>query len=558
MKAQRLAIRLLGHFSLYSALTFAFFLLSLQFMEFENGVYLRYLKSILQDFDFNIINQFSNPLDRWMVTPNYNHPDHRSPFVSVLLFLPYLLANGILTPWQEHFIQQSHHYVFFVAYLMSFVVIQKMESTLGADYKKMLGLSFLSSVGLWYFLFDPGEISLLCIPLSTFIFLKLFFTEEKTLSIKIQILTALALFFLIKPDAVFWLLPIAVVVFSTGDKRFIAWSGALFLISFIILYTTNLSRLGSETVTLPVFQLEIWRPHLILFGAVGLFKYTPAFFFAYLALIVGSLFHSGKWRQASLFCLAVITLKIITLGFIVSDNLDTFAGRSFLTEMPLWAFGYFLIWSYSKRLAMVIILFSLFRSFYHLEIILADWTRHWHLLEEVYYISRRSFFSFEGLTIFWHGPWRFYEYRFSYYDYYILRRVIFVCLLTGGLMAVISEVRFKRMTKYLLGILASLVLIFFTSNLIFNTQNVNKLRANGFFNETVVAKNEALHYDEFLDIINTIEFMSSILATPSKNYTDKLREDFLVKVEENIVHDPTQFLKQLKKRQIRPSFWQLK
>ncbi len=558
MKAQRLAIKILSQFTLYSALTFAFFLLSLQFMEFENGVYLRYLKSMLQDFDFNIINQFSNPVDRWMVSPNYNHPDHRSPFISVLLFFPYFLAKGILAPWQEHFIQQSAYYIFFVAYLVGVVAIQKMESHLGSIYKKMLLFSFLSSVGLWYFLFDPGEISLLCVPLSTYLFLKLFFSDEKEFSTKIQLLLALALFFLIKPDSVFWLLPTAVVIIQTRDKKFIGWSLALFAISALVLYTTTLSRLGYETVTLPVFQTEIWRSHLILFGAAGLFKYTPAFFFAYIALIAGSLFHRGKWRQASLFSIVVITSKIIFFGFIVSDNLDTFAGRVFLSELPLWAFGYFLIWNYSKPLALAIIAFSLFRNFYHLEIILADWTKDWHLLEKVHYISRRGFFSYEGLTHFWKGAWRFYEYRFSFFDYYILRRILFVSLLTGIAVTVISQIRLKAMPKIVLGSLTGLTMIFFSLNLIYNASNAQTLKENGFFENTIVAKNEALHYDEFLDVVYTIEFMSKVLGTPSKAYTEKLREDFLFRVEDNIVHDPVGFLDQLKKRQVRPSFWQLK
>lgn len=558
MKAQRLALKLLSQFTVFSFLTFAFFILSLQFMEFENGVYLRYLKSMLHDFDFNIINQFSDPLDRWMITPKYNHPDIRSPFISILLFFPYLLTNGILIPWREHFIQQIPYFSYYIAYLLSSVAIFRIESNLETSYKRMLFFCLISSVGVWYFLFDPGEPSLLCVPLTTYIFVNFFFYHQNSRSHKISILVALSLFLLLKPDAYFWFIPSLFLILQTRDKKFISYSVLLFSFAFFMIHLTNRARFGVDTTFISVLQFDTWRSHSHLFGPVGLFKYTPAFFFAYLALIFGSIFHKGTIRRACLFAISIITLKFFILGFLKTDNMDTFAGRMFLTELPLWAFGYYLIWNYSKKLAWLIISFSLFRNIYHLEIILAYWTSDWMLVDTVNYISRRGFFSFEGFTTFWRGAQRFYEYRLSFYDYYILRRILLVAMTTGATITILAQIRFKFMSKITLSTLTGLALTFFILNLSYNSRNTNDLKVSGYFDKSVVAKNEALHYDEYLDFINNLEFMTKTLGKPGTAYTEEIKADYLKKVKENIIHDPIGFLNDLERGQIRPSFWQLK
>jgi hypothetical protein len=321
---------------------------------------------------------------------------------------------------------------------------------------------------------------------------------------------------------------------------------------------TNISRLGLETVPLPVFQLETWRAHLHLFGAVGLFKYTPAFFVSYLALAAGSIFLKGRHQTASQFSLLIITTKIFILGFLFTDNIDTTAGRNFITELPLWSYGYYLIWNYSKRLSLVIILYCLFRNFYHLEIILASWTSDWLIIDDVTYLSRRSFFSFEGMMTYWKGAWRFYQYRFGYLDFYILKTFIYISMTTGLVITALAQIQFKSFSKILLVSLFGLALIFFSLNTLHNKGNSKRLANEGFFKDSVVAKNEALHYDEYLDLLNKLELTNRILGKPTKEEIESLRASFLDEVKLNIINDPIGLIKDLEERKIRPSFWQLK
>lgn len=68
---------------------------------YEDGAYKDYLLSMLNDYDFNIINQVSSHKS-WLVTSRYFHPDFHYEIYSALLFIPYLLEFGIFNLFNSH------------------------------------------------------------------------------------------------------------------------------------------------------------------------------------------------------------------------------------------------------------------------------------------------------------------------------------------------------------------------------------------------------------------------------------------------------------------------
>lgn len=61
---------------------------------FENGFYLEQARSIIQDFDFNIINQVENPFN-WHLTETFYHPSQHTEIMTPAAVLAILLENFV-------------------------------------------------------------------------------------------------------------------------------------------------------------------------------------------------------------------------------------------------------------------------------------------------------------------------------------------------------------------------------------------------------------------------------------------------------------------------------
>ena len=90
----------------YPKVFFAFFILLVAHILltegspfYETGSYISYVKSFLQDFDFNIVNQVPSP-QNWLLTKTYHHPNQhpetQSPFI-LFFYLIEVIASFFIS-----------------------------------------------------------------------------------------------------------------------------------------------------------------------------------------------------------------------------------------------------------------------------------------------------------------------------------------------------------------------------------------------------------------------------------------------------------------------------
>ena len=85
----------------YLFLSFALFILFSLFFSvgtrFENGIYLDYSKSFVTDYEFSVINQYSNFEINQLVTKTYNFPDFHGEGPSIA-YVPFLFILKLASP----------------------------------------------------------------------------------------------------------------------------------------------------------------------------------------------------------------------------------------------------------------------------------------------------------------------------------------------------------------------------------------------------------------------------------------------------------------------------
>ncbi len=544
-------------FILFFLANIVFFLISHRFTLFENGVYFKYFQSMVNDLDFNIFNQFTHPYDRWMATANYNHPDYHSPFITSLLFVPYLFSL-IFTLFQPEDLNNplvSHH-LFFTALLFIPVMIGgylKKHSEI-KSFREWFYFLIFSTGTLWYSFVEPSELSALCLIFTTILFFELFQMDEENNNWWIFSL-ALGFFSVLKPDGVFYLLAI-LPLFIMRKK----WKELLFIFSIPLFYQAqilliNYIRFGGLLARSPILIFNHTYILDYLFGPSGLVTKTPVHFL----ILVLMLYHlsTAKEKRDKLIMglgLLAVLFKAITVSFAITPIIDNLVNRHAIPELPFFAYALYLSFKDKKVLGRFLLgLFILFNIYdlYGCVVNLVD--------PKYYYYTERMLPLQMALA---HTPdvLRFFKTNLDLFEQN-LSLILFLSVQASLFMTFMYWLHLKYEHKFRYGFLISLLVLttIFTAIDISNNKNHSRFMVRKhLYDQTVIVKGNAIYYDEVMDMIFHTKLVSFYYNKPDRQTIEDYQKNYLSDVEKNIIYDPTNFSTDLKAGKPRPSFWQIK
>ena len=276
-----------------------FFLLNLVFYFFsqkhfsENGVYYKYFQSMIQDKDFNIFNQFSNPFDLWSATVKHNHIDYHSPFFSALTLVPYgffkLILNHISIDNEILGLQ-----LFFTLSLTVLVVLKNYVFDDKKNYNFFFIAILVSNAALYELFINPCDLSLICLSFSLIIFLELHRILRNPKRSVVTLGLTLGLFSILKNEGIIYPLVILPFLFNKIEiNKFLKILGIVFFCLAQILIV-NYNRYGVIYISNPVLTFNHYYVFSYLFGPNGLLIKNPTSAFSLISMIYFMLFSTVK------------------------------------------------------------------------------------------------------------------------------------------------------------------------------------------------------------------------------------------------------------------------
>lgn len=545
------------YFALFFVLNLVFFLFSRNEMV-ENGVYYRYFQSIIHDGDFNIFNQFSDGLDKWMVTTTYNHPDYHSPFISALLLAPFSFFKLFL-PVHLAVENVLGFQYFFTLSLVVLIILEGYSLVLRSDDKKfktIFCLLFFTTAAFWQTFVDSTEMSIVCLAFSLILFFELYKILLNEDHSTLVLAMALGIFSLIKADGLFYAMVIPPFFLLRGNFKKCLLIALFLVLSQGQFYLMNFIRLGEFSIHNPVISTNYFYLVSNLIGPNGLFLKNPLMFFVILTMIHQTFYSEHRNdRQIIGIGLLIIILKCMALSFNISPVENELSSRHLITEMPFMAYALLLIFRRRMKLLMSIFLIFLFVNFYDLYgYFLTDRTTS----NYNYYFTRLLPWDLAKNNVhllldFFKNNNLFIKTNLMLVGTYSFLSALFLSFLL--VLQSLTPSSFRRgMLCYLLGI----IILYGGSNYFLNPSNTEKMKQEGLFLKSVVAKGNAIYYDEVLDMINQVESSANRYGIPSREEVQLFQKNYLESVVNNIVYDPIDFKEGLKKNKIRKSFWQMK
>jgi hypothetical protein len=527
----------------------------LRFEPTENGIYQHLYNSITTDFDFNVFNQIQEPAEKWLVTKAYNHPDHRLAFTSLLNFIPNLLSKVVLAILPIASALKTSYLSYLFLSLITALQLFKMSIEFkNTDYFKAFFYTCLCSVGIHYLLLDPGEINFASTSFNTLLFLQIFFTSSEKEREKGSLDMALfyfplALYILIRPEAIFWATAIGLHELLTKNKRRIYLCFTAIFIPLLITVITTDIQLGSKKTLNPIVDFSSFDYFGVLLGDCGLFIMQPIFLLSIIGLMIGLKDQSSLVRRASIFSIVIILMKVTLISSMRSSTIDTFIGRNYMGEIPLWSFGILILLRKYRNWTLILIGVALLVNFFHINLIIYDWMTD----DRLVYTSSKNYSFISLAPEVFKKVGSLYHYRFITWDANYYWDILKISTLSAVLITAIQKIiTLKRFMSFI----TALAITFFVLNLSFNKQNVDKMKNKGVFSQVVVGKGDLLYYDEVLDYIHKMETHGEVYDPQEKKKAEEFRRSYIKSTIKDIILDPIGLQRDLENNNIRKSFWQ--
>lgn len=548
-------IKVLKIFSLFFVLFLFFFYLSHRYEFFENGVGIRYFKSIIEDGDFNIFNQYTDPLDLWMATKSYNHPDYHSPFITVLLYIPYIFLD-LFTSLNATAKPLLYFQIYFLLAAGIALILQRPFFETPKDdkiYKSLFVTLIFSTGAFWFTFFDPTEFSAVCLLISTFVFYEIYEHIKNPARSSNFLIFALGYFWILKQDGVFYVATVGLLFLA--NKNFKNIIKLMFSVAFFQLQLSLFNYIKLGTLDIKYFVVEfdhsfMWQ---YFFSCNGLFIKTPIYFL----LFIAALFELFKLKNKNLLkmlyiSLFAILLKAFVIGFIITPIPAYLASRHSISDTPAWTFIAYL--SYIRRPKSTLILLGAMILFniYHIYSIFLSYHNpigFSYLFNSILPWSV-AVNNFHLLIQYFNNQFNFIKYNFSL--------IIELSILGALFLTMIFAIQnfFPRFFKYSFITLILLIISSFSFlNYKNNYKNALKMKSEGAFNHAVIAKGAAIYYDEVFSIIEHNKLSLEFTHKPSWEEIEKFQTNYVKSTIEGIIYDPTDFSKNLKNNIVRKSFW---
>lgn len=366
----RIKPQLTREFLTIFSLVISYFFFALLFkpgqLFYEAKIYVYHFASIINDFDFNIINQVPQPM-AWLTTPSYFHPDQhsviQSAFMLPLYILEFLSKKISLTaiPVSAYDFQFSMASLALNLFslITGFYFINRIIEFLSLRTKISDYIFFTFGSAVFYFSFlQTTVIEIVAFPLLSYS-LYAFITLRAGQALHSPITLGIASGFLAITKITFW--PVCLIVSATqlksAFKRKALREVFLFSIPFggILFFAFSNQYLKYDRLLFDMapplnyfldFSLENFGRNIYygFFPQGGLFFANPIYFFGLIGL-ASFVFHLKKqnkvtWPEISLLLgwfFFVFFGHIFIGGYIVEDHLP---GRIHLAFLPLLIIGF--------------------------------------------------------------------------------------------------------------------------------------------------------------------------------------------------------------------------
>jgi len=360
---------------------------------FEDMVYLNFTRSIIEDFDFNIINQVNIPYD-WHVTTTFYHPTQHSEIITSLSTLGLFIEKMITAVVPMKTLSIYTLSGIFLNVLCYYLIFRLLISIMNMfEIKVRESWIVLLTVGstLFYYTFFFTYISdLYVMVLTTFIFKEfmLFYKgrEDEIDLLSLGITSSLCLVSKITFLPLFIISHFIIVrAFRRGDKRVTKLCSLSLLSSLIICifaYFQNVLQYGEFLLIgryLKYFLTDNFNVaiHTLLYGYFlpgGIFFNNPPFFLGLIGLI---LFGYRNISRADILKSSVLIFHILWSVFVLVQTIfapmeylnEQYVGRIAFVAFAQYAFGLFYLLNQFKKQGwikvgiFVVVCFQIMNSF---------------------------------------------------------------------------------------------------------------------------------------------------------------------------------------------------
>ncbi len=529
---------------------------------FEESFYIARSISILEDGDFNIINQPVREETKWAVTKTYNHTSQHKPGPAVT-YLPIQIYNKLIG--RSYSDELKNHQGVIVTNIIlltfAFFFIYKIFKLLEiVSFKRSLFFTFFSTPIAYYSIFEPTNpniTSVLFTTLLTYYFLlysKKDFTTIKALNLFLLFIIAS----LIRVEAIFFGLPLVLLTIIKLKKIKKVLLATSPLIIFMILNLMQEATRGGNGVAI-LFYLQ--GPENILrylFSPNGLLYITPMYGLVIIATFLLMRAHKDIWLKIFLFI--PISLFVTIYSNILSIN-EGITCRHLITFFPvvIIPIGYLVDKITSKQKSVQL-------GFYLILSMILLW--HWamimtHMISQKWWEVGFYYKSIEELL-----------YLIPHFQNYVKFPSLqeFTALFINSLLYIpiilltlfiFRRLRIKRSSNskhILITSLCSVMFFTFIYCLDFynNPINTEKMKRQGLFTNKVVFSNASAYlYDDHTEVVRKRICFNKKRGETNQNVPlVKKYKHFLRVVEASIAKDPISFKKKLSQGKIRRSYYE--
>lgn len=529
---------------------------------FEDGTYTNFTLSIIEDGDFNLINQTKDPALNWLATSTGNHPNYEHPAIAIYLF-PFIAYQKLLDT-QSPF-TQAHVLATIFFLMLGLILLKKLLDQLGIwSSKEAIAVIALSTPFIWFSFMASISTNIFSLVYSVIVLSAVVFHPKKnTASLYFFLGIATALGFAIRIQQ-FWIVSLFLYLLISDKERsahkvlsFLA--GVLIPLSLLLcnLYLRSGNFIHPHHIYTSWTRLgEFWNSTLYyaLWGPNGYFVLTPIYI---ILLVQGISLFFMQHPQRKLYVAMAIPPALLFLYYSTQWPLmDSLAGRHQLDYFFLYVFiigklldqsknhpkGHYTLWA----LLSLCILWN-FRT--HLAYFYIDNTipEQWQFS---YFVS--PIYFKEQLT----GAVSYLNPLTNLVG--IFKFLPLIALLSLGTYF-FEHLTLKNHLKFnyyfiLWGV--SFYFIFTQLNMFNNPLNVSKYQREGIYqNKVITSGNAATFYDDFIETHHKAlkwHLMQKDCATVKRII--EIKNEFLKVVKQEIVYDPIGFVEDLNRGKLRQSY----
>jgi hypothetical protein len=515
--------------------------------------------SILEDMDFNIINQPVADNTKWAVTKNYNHLSHYQPVVSIL-YIPILLYKKALG--EEYVEEILNHDGIIILNLLLFVFsllyIKKSLKLLNINsFYLPLVLVFLGTPIFYYSIFQPTNPNF-SILLFTSLFIYLFIRYSLSyfdFKRAVILFSILSIGTLIRPEFILF----APVLLYLTVKRLKKISECIYAITPLIVYfILNLIHTISRGGDLLSYGSSLMQgpqnSFNYLFSSYGIIYMTPFYLLIFLGMY--SFVRSKASLEVKFLLTTPVVIFIIFMSFVglVQEGVNS---RFLITFFPAMVivFSYLM---YRNRTKFVYF-------YYVLSLIFIIW--HFGI-SNFYSIQSKSWLW--GMEYFSTSDWLNDGLNFRNFFHFFTIESSYSYFLSSFKYApliILTLFLFKKLKKEKpltdsRPIFALIPLLFIFSlyglDFIYNPKNVEELKKVSYFENKVVLNNATAYaYDDWVEVLRkAICFYKKKNNSSQVKYHENKLEEYRKFMINSIIVDPIEFKENLKKGIYRRSFFE--